>query len=175
MVSIDYPRPAPPPGPGRHKMLRFLIGLTILLFAFWTWSKFAYQNPIAYDEDGNVVLAPHREQKKEKKLKEYQEAVQYALLAVRSGNYVCYNCPDTNLIFLNAGEVWKYGFTTKGTARYQQNFYRKFGLEFFPQLEGSIQECMEEEIRKIYDYPKLPEARARPVVLERPPGNKVDS
>lgn len=34
---------------------------------------------------------------------------------------------------------------------------------------------MKEEAIKIINYPMLPEAQARTVLLERPPGNKTDS
>jgi len=45
---------------------------------------------------------------------------------------------------------------------------------FVPQYEGTEQECLIEEKRKIYDYPNLPECRKRSIVLMRPPGNKID-
>jgi len=133
------------------------------------------KKPVVYDEDGNVILAPHRKEKLEKKVKELSEAEQYALLASANGWYPCFSCPDSNIIYLNKGEVWKYGFSTKGKTRYASNFYKAMRLTYLTQLTGTVEECMQEEVKKIINYPTLPEALARQIILERPPGNKIDS
>ncbi|MEM6700664.1 MAG: hypothetical protein AAF599_19825 [Bacteroidota bacterium] len=77
-------------------------------------------------------------------------------------------------IFLNTGEVWKYGYTLKKN-RYLNSFLEGARLEYDPQFAGSIKECRKEEKRKIYFYPLLAENLARSLRLPRPPGNKQDN
>lgn len=151
------------------------IGIILLLVGLLFMAKRRAEAPVVYDENGNVILAPHRKEKLDRKLDELKEAEQYALLATVSGWYPCFSCPGSDVIYLNKGEVWKYGFSTKGKTRYSENFYRTMRLTYLTQLVGTIEECMQEEIKKIINYPTLPEARVRLVILERPPGNKVDS
>lgn len=43
--------------------------------------------------------------------------IQYALTASESGDYVCYTC-SSGITWLNKGDVWKYGQTTKPSTRY---------------------------------------------------------
>ena len=169
-------KPIPSP-PRKNIPINLYLGIIVvlLLAGLWMMAKRPSDKPVVYNEDGEVVLAPHRKEKLDKKLKELEEAEQYALLDIGNGWYPCFNCPDSNVIYLNKGEVWKYGFSTKGKTRYPAAFYKMMRVEYLTQLVGTIEECMQEEIRKIINYPTLPEALARPVILIRPPGNKVDS
>ncbi len=112
---------------------------------------------------------------------------QYALLAVHSGYYpVLYRGKiiANDSIWLNIGEVWKYGKTCNGELlRYTQQIYYKDNkqvlnredLQYFTEFYGSESECLIEEKKKIYNYPLLPECIKRKKQLIRPPGNKIDN
>ncbi len=108
---------------------------------------------------------------------------QYALTALKSDNYPCFECKN-NQLFLKQGEVWRYGFAGKGgeKTRYPTGtFYvdekwrlTKLHLKYMTEYKGVKWRCLLEEIFKIYDYPELPEAQKREIKLIRPPGNKQD-
>ncbi len=121
------------------------------------------------------ALPDDRKEKLERALAKLEEAEQYALLAVQAGWYPCFNCPNTQTIYLIPGEVWKYGVTTNGPARYSSSFYRQNHLQYIVQFRGPLQECLREEKIKIYRYAILPENLKRNIPLIRPPGNKKDS
>ncbi|MEM9887132.1 MAG: hypothetical protein AAF849_14660 [Bacteroidota bacterium] len=111
----------------------------------------------------------------DKELEELEEdAEQYALRAKASGDYPCLNCANSATIFLNAGEIWKYGYTLKKN-RYSEQRLKKLKLYYDRQFEGSPRECLKEEKRKIFRYPLLPENLVRSSRLPRPPGNKQDN
>ncbi len=119
-------------------------------------------------------IAPWRKEKLEKELKELNEAEQYALVVSVSGVFPCYSCVDRNEIFLNTGEVWKYGVTRKGQAGRYKSGLPFLGLSYSVQFEGNLQACFKEEKLKIYQYPLLKENLKRNKPLIRPPGNKRD-
>jgi len=108
---------------------------------------------------------------------------QYALITLQSTYYPCHEC-EGGQIFLNFGEVWRYGFAGMGgqNSRYPNGVFYKEGkwlldkrhLDYQVQLEGTKPECEIEEKLKIYAYPTLPEAQKRTIKLIRPPGNKQD-
>ena len=107
-----------------------------------------------------------------------QLCVQYALVATRSGNYPCYN-GETTFIFLNMGEIWKYGKTCNGEEGRYPNGLPVNGLRFVPQFFGTEEQCLIVEKQKIYNYFLLPENIERAKkngtqILIRPPGNKID-
>jgi len=124
---------------------------------------------------GEAELAPWRKEKLEKELKEIDEAEQYVLRADEDGYYECFNCGGKPLIFLHAGEVWKYGYTRKGEKARYRGWNTKNTLKYEVQFEGTLTECVKEEKRKIYYYALLPENLKREIPLIRPPGNKIDS
>ncbi len=124
-------------------------------------------------KDGEPRLTKKRERQMQKELRELQEAEQYALIAKQPKFYRCLKCP-VPAIFLNIGEVWKYGVTRKGQdGRYHKDFLVQNDLDYLPQFRGSLHECLEEEKRKIFQYPLLPENLIRPPLqrLAKPPGN----
>lgn len=125
-------------------------------------------------DDGSYELNPSRKEKLEQALEDLEEAEQYALFAKENGIYPCYNCGSQLEIYLLAGEVWKYGYTTK-VKRYSNAYLDRWHLQYSVQLIGSIEECMKEEKRKIYNYPLLPENLKRVFKLPRPSGNKQDN
>ncbi|GJM32100.1 MAG: hypothetical protein DHS20C18_11010 [Saprospiraceae bacterium] len=133
--------------------------------------------PFITNEDGEKALSPERQAKLDRELEEIDNAKQYALIAGEEGYYPCYICPESKkTIFLNIGEVWKYGVTRKGEkGRYPGENYGAPDLIFVTQFEGHYAACLKKEKIMIYNYPLLPEAQRRKIILLRPPGNKYDN
>ena len=129
------------------------------------------------DADGEIVLSPRRQAKLDRELEEIDDAVQYALVAMADGEYPCLSCPfGIESVFLYESNVWKYGVTRKKESeRYPGRNYGAKNLLFIPMFIGTYSECLKQEKTLIYNYPFLPEARAREIILVRPPGNKYDS
>ena len=130
---------------------------------------------LEYDEEGTPRLAFWRQQKMEKEIEELDEAEQYVIVAAITGNYPCYSCVTSKTIFLSKGEIWKYGMTTKGKSGRYGNKLEPMNLLYIVQFKGTIEQCLKEERRKIYQYALLPENLKRKSPLIRPPGNKKDS
>ena len=127
------------------------------------------------DEEGNVTLSKEQQAKLDTKLEELDHAEQYVLKADQNGYYPCFNCIDRTTIFLFTGQVWRYGVTTKGKqGRYTDAYLASNFLAYQIQFKGTLNECLKEEQRKIYQYAILPENLNRSRPLERPPGNKRD-
>jgi len=127
-------------------------------------------------------LSPQRQSKMDIEIKGIKSKLrrtdktceQYALVALVSGWYPCYNCGTETLIYLNKDEVWKYGKTCNEEKGRYPNGLPIDGLIYIVQFTGTEEECLIEEKRKIYNYPNLPECILRKVKLMRPPGNKID-
>ena len=118
-------------------------------------------------------LKPKEEAKLQKRLKEIDEAQQYALIAIDEGWYPCNHSGRTTFHLL-PGEVWKYGTTSKGQVkRYSIRYLGKTNVSYVIQFEGTIAECLKEEQRKLFYYAFLPENLARHAEdrLPRPPYN----
>lgn len=150
----------------------------ILIFATISTTLMTYKGVdfVVEDEDGNLKLSEERQQKLNNKLKELEEAEQYALVAIVPGYYPCYSCPNSDSIYLQMMEVWRYGVTTKSKhGRYADKYLNDNRLLFVTQMIGTLQECLREEQLKIYNYALLPENLKRLIILIRPPGNKVDN
>jgi len=105
---------------------------------------------------------------------QYQNCVQYALVAIKDGWFPCYNCGTADSIYLYEDEVWKYGKTCFGEKGRYPNGLPVGNLDFIPQFSGTEKECLIMEKEKIYNYPNLPECLKRNIVLIRPAGNKID-
>lgn len=164
------PAPLHPRGP-RRALLFFIVASTILaVFAAWNGVDFLEQ-----DEGGVLYLSSQREAQLQQRLKRLEQCEQYVLQAKFSGFYPCYHCGADTLIYLQAGEVWKYGITIRGEkGRYSNNWVTRQKLRYRVQYRGSIQDCLQQESIKIYQYALLPENTRRQPPLRRPPGNKVD-
>jgi hypothetical protein len=120
-------------------------------------------------------LSPKEEAKLQKRLKEIDEAEQYALVARNDGFYPC-TINGFPSYYLKAGEVWKYGVTSKGeSGRYTIKFLVKNEVLYLVQFRGNIAECLKMEQLKLFMYPYLPENLARPLELQlpRPPYNPI--
>ena len=142
-----------------------------MLFALLFFSKESF---IEFDEEGKARLKLWRQEKLEKELEELDNAEQYALFAFEPGYYPCLNCDDQNQIYLYAGEVWKFGVTTKGEGGRYKGSLPFQGLVYRIQFRGTLQECLREEKIKIYNYPLKAENLKRSKPLNRPPGNQRD-
>lgn len=169
---IKPPPPVRLPGHEHRRKSPFLKILPLAVIAFPL--VFAAKSFIEFDENGMPRLAKWREQKMVKEINDLDQAEQYALRAGRSGWHPCYSCPDTTHIWLNIGEIWKYGTTTKGQkGRYGTKLKAQL-LNYEIQYEGTLADCLKEEKRKIYGYALLLENLQRTKPLIRPPGNKKD-
>lgn len=148
-----------------------IIGLLLAAFALWVLME---PDDFIVWKDGKPDLSPRRKAKLERELEELDSAEQYVLFARIPGYYPCYNCFGEEEIFLNYGNVWKYGVTTKKEkGRYPQG-PPLYGLKYQVQYEGPTIECYKKEKIKIYNYALLPENLRRVRPLKRPPGNKID-
>jgi hypothetical protein len=80
-------------------------------------------------EEPSPELSPKEKAKLEQKMKEIDDAEQYALLAAKDGLYTCLHSGRT-ACFLHKGEVFKYGITTKGEfGRYNTSFMMKHNVK----------------------------------------------
>lgn len=123
--------------------------------------------------EGEWRLSPKREAKRDKQIKNVDDAEQYALTAKVPGYYECLHCPSRR-IFLHTNEVLKYGVTNQGEKlRYSAQILKQKRLDYKMQFRGTYSQCMIEEKRKLFDYPLLPENMTRPdsLKLVLPPGN----
>ena len=123
--------------------------------------------------EGEWRLKPKREAKRDKQIKNIDDAEQYVLLAIAPGYYDCLHCPSKR-IYLHTNEVWKYGVTNQGEKqRYTSQYFEQRQLRYHVQLRGTYSQCLIEEKRKLFEYPLLPEnlARPDPLKLVLPPGN----
>jgi hypothetical protein len=106
-----------------------------------------------------------------KQLESYDDAEQYALIALESAWYSCCNCPREE-VFLLSGEVWKYG-STIGKNRYSVEQLQDWKVQYMVEFRGDLTACRKEEIRKIRMYKFSVENLKRPIFkrLVRPSGN----
>jgi len=164
------PAPQNPRNPRVALLIFVLCSCILTLLLAWNGVDFLEQG-----EGGVLGLSSAREAQMEQRLKRLEQCEQYVLLAKFSGVYPCYSCGVDSTIFLKAGEVWKYGITIRGEkGRYSNTWVTSLGLRYRVQYRGSIQDCLQQETLKIYQYALLPENTRRKPPLVRPPGNKVD-
>ena len=131
-----------------------------------------FEEMVEWDE-GKPRLKKEFAERLERELLEIDDALQYVLLANRDGQYPCKGCPGES-VFLNKGEVWRYGVTRKGEkGRYSEWYLKNSFLDIFVQFRGDMNDCLKQEKLKIFNYPLLPENLARPAGerLASPPGN----
>lgn len=160
--------------PKRPFWLFILLVLTFL--GIGIWALLTFEEAVVQNPDGTFRLSEKRQKKMDDEIKALQTfSEQYVLLATKSKWYPCVSCPKGAMIYLNAGEVWRYGTTRYNErGRYNKDYCRKNDLEYIVQFEGFLHLCLIEEKRKIYHYPLLPENLKRSVRLARPPYNSVD-
>jgi len=175
----DYEFNNRPEGPMKDPFWRLLlmfIGLALIFVIAYMSERNGDESDFIVEENGKVDLAPWRKEKLDRELDEIDEAVQYALIVTKSGEYRCFSCPDgRRVIHLEVGHTWRYGTTRKGEVGRYRGQLPDVRLLFVEQFKGSLSECLKEEKRKIYFYALLPENLSRKKPLIRPPGNKNDT
>lgn len=167
-MGADRPQAGKPDTQTSTPLPLLLIAATILLVVIALFLQTDFKG-----ENKAPKLSPEEEAKLEKRLREIDEAQQYALIANDDGWYPC-NHPGRTTFYLLTGEVWKYGTTTKGQfGRYSVNYLEEKNVFYVIQFRGTIAECLKEEQRKLFNYLYLPENLARPEKdrLPRPPYN----
>lgn len=155
----------------KRRLPMLLIG--VLIFGFFI---LAYKGTdfLRVNKDGEIELVPERLDKLQKELNALDEAEQYALRAMKAGEFPCLNCSDSLVIHLKKDEIWKYGVTSKGEAGRYGRDLAKQNLYYDLQFTGDYTACLKQEKIKIYAYALLPENLKRITPLIRPPGNKID-
>ncbi len=157
------------PRQGTSKSTYLLLVCSVLLIiAFIT-------NSVLEKSGNEPKLSRKEEEKLQKRLKEIDESEQYALVAMEDGWYPCLHSGRTTF-YLNVGEVWKYGVTSKGeTGRYTELFLFKNRVSYLRQFTGTFSECLKQEQIRLFHYPYTPENLARPPAerLPRPPYNPI--
>jgi hypothetical protein len=130
---------------------------------------------IIWTPEGKPDISPERKTELDSSIRRFDNAEQYALIALKSKKYPCSSCLGQDSIFLFAGEIWKYGVTFNGQeGRYGQEYLNANELRYIIQFKGPLGECYKEEKRKIFYYPTLPENTKRKEPLMRPPANVND-
>lgn len=157
------------PRQGTSKSTYLLLVCSVLLIiAFIT-------NSVLEKSGSEPKLSPKEEEKLQKRLREIDESEQYALVAMEDGWYPCLHSGRTTC-YLKAGEVWKYGVTSKGKfGRYTAEFLLRNKVLYRSEFNGSFSECLKQEQIKLFEYPYLPENLERPLAerLPRPPYNPI--
>lgn len=64
--------------------------------------------------DGEPQVPQKDLEKLKRDLDKMNNGVLYSLRAGKAGYYACYNCGDQDSIYLQVGEIWKYGVTYQG-------------------------------------------------------------
>ncbi len=139
------------------------------VFFAYNWRDYVVQR-----QDGSYVVHPERKDEAEREKEKTENCEVYMLIARESGWYMCYLCKRGS-VYLNKGEVWKYGYTCNPETRYDDEWLQQMKLQYVPIYYGDIKECRRKEIELIRDYPILPENMRRPQHLRLvvPPGSKT--
>lgn len=170
-MGADNPRPIfTSSTPKSKNSLPIIIAGTLLLIV----CALKWRDVIEYFDGEPRLTAKHQNQL-QKKLNELEDAEQYALVAMAEGWYPCVHSGRV-LYYLHVGEVWKYGTTAKGErGRFTTEFLQDNRVLYVIQFKGSMTECLQEEQRKLFSYPLLPENLARLELdrLLRPPYNPI--
>lgn len=169
-MGADKPKLGKPDTQTPAYLPLLLLGAAAILVAIALFSKLIFE---AKNEVPN--LSPQEEAKLQKRLREIDDSEQYALLATVEGWYLCLHAGKTTY-YLKAGEVWKYGVTSKGKfGRYTASFLLKNKVSYIVQFKGNLSECLKQEQVKLFNYPNLPENLARQPSerLSRPPYNAI--
>ncbi|MBV6442480.1 MAG: hypothetical protein DYG98_22475 [Haliscomenobacteraceae bacterium CHB4] len=169
-MGADNPQTGKPDTKTPTPFPLILIGLALFLAGIVLFFKMDFE-----DDRRAPKLPPKEEEKLTKRLREIDDSEQYALLAETDGWYPCLHS-GKSIFYLKAGEVWKYGVTSKGKlGRYRTDFLIRNNVSYFVQYNGTLSECLKQEQIKLFNYPYLPENLARPrsEQLPRPPFNPI--
>ncbi|HNM24953.1 MAG TPA: hypothetical protein PKL15_05960 [Saprospiraceae bacterium] len=128
----------PKPGPTSSTLYtRPLLVFAVLLLGIGLFRT------IRFEEAQNTPkLHPKEEEKLLKRLQEIDDSEQYALVAKKAGWYPCLHSGRT-IFYLKAGEIWKYGVTSKGQfGRYTAAFLLRNQVSYDIQFKGTFSECL---------------------------------
>jgi hypothetical protein len=95
---------------------------------------------------------------------------QYAIVANFAGFYFC---EHRGTIYLQKGEIWKYGKTCLGENKRYSGGLDDNRLSFRTQFKGTEIQCLIVEKVKLYTYSLSTENLKRENKLILPPGNKI--
>lgn len=166
--KVKTPEPVEQPRP-KSPWFWWVLFAVVGIFAAINWDDYVVE------KDGKLELAPKRKAKLKKELEQIDNAEQYVLKAMFPGFYPCINCGDKTEIWLNPGDVWKYGTTRLGEmVRYKSEPFDP-RLKYEVEFRGNYADCLKMEKIQIYHYVLLPENQKRADPLIRPPGNPRDS
>lgn len=169
-MGADNPKTGKPVAKNRMHFPLLFVGLAVLLAGIVLYPKMDFE-----EGDKAPKLHPKEEEKLQKRLREIDDSEQYALVAKSDGWYPCLHSGRTTF-YLKAGEVWKYGVTSKGQfGRYASDFLVRNNVSYNLQFKGTFSECLKQEQIKLFNYRYLPEnlARSPDERLARPPYNSV--
>jgi len=169
-MGADKPKLEKAENQSQTPILLPLMGAFVLILAIVLFAKASFT-----EENKAPELSPKEEEKLQKRLREIDDSEQYALIAKSNGWYPCLHSGRTT-VFLKAGEVWKYGVTSKGQfGRYAAKFLLSNNVLYDLQFKGTVSECLKQEQIKLFNYRYLPENLARPPAdrLSRPPYNSI--
>jgi len=170
-MGANFPNPhLRPPDPKKKDHFPLIIAASALLIV----GALKWRDVVEY-VNGEAQLTAKYRKELQNKIDEADEAEQYALIALTDGWYTCVHS-GFGAYYLKAGEVWKYGTTTKGEqGRYDYKFLRANRVNYVVQFRGTLHACLKEEQVKLYMYPLLPEnlAREEELRLIRPPYNPI--
>jgi len=112
---------------------------TILMASRFVMSNDEVVPGIIVTPEGDLALSPERQAKLDKELGEVDNAEQYVLYATANTYYPCFTCPGgQKVIYLQIGQVWRYGITRKGErGRYPNQNYGVPFLAYVPQFWGT--------------------------------------
>ncbi len=154
----------------QKSLLPLIIGAVLVLLGGTIFQKIYFNI-----ETDAPKLSPKEQEKLQKRFKELDDSEQYALVASVDGLYTCVHSGRRNY-YLLAGEVWKYGVTSKGEfGRYAASFLFKNKVIYVAQFKGNIAECLKMEQIKLFNYPYASDNLTRPPEerLPRPPYNSI--
>jgi hypothetical protein len=112
--------------------------------------------------------------KLKKELDRLEHSEQYVLLTTQAGWYECPTCLKQyrkEKIYLQKGQILKYGVSTRKDKRYDSSYYRRKQCRYKAEFKGNYYECLVEEKKKIYYYLIHPENLARDKPLISTPWN----
>ena len=169
-MGAEQPKYRKAPAETQKSVLPLFIGAVMILLGVALFQKIYFNGESEFPK-----LSPKDEAKLQKRFKELDDSEQYALVASIDGFYTCMHS-GRSTYYLLAGEVWKYGVTSKGVfGRYTASFLFKNKVIYITQFKGNIAECLKMEQIKLFNYPYSTENLERPPEerLSRPPYNSI--
>lgn len=163
----------PPTGNDRGLWVLFLCVIAVCLYMGFRH----YEEVVEEDKRGNALLREERLEDLQRQQREIETAYICYKLIANVDKY--YNCPSCykNRFFLLAGEIIKYGITSKGIDRYPMSELYKERITFIPIDTGSLEEMRALELELIGLYPLRLENQVRPyrkwVVAQHKAGRMV--